>query len=142
MSGAEDLRLAIMFLAVIAIGWLVVLVPDRLRRHRARRRDVVFEPIPAPPSSTDNPPFAVENITIDHPRGRVIIDDLVLPFNILAEYDIDTILSGLFSTVSITIPTRNARVLRTLDEDLEHMRAVADDARRDLGLPIPDRSAS
>ncbi|MBM9464649.1 hypothetical protein JL108_14425 [Aeromicrobium sp. YIM 150415] len=114
---------------------------DWFHRRRARR-DVVFEAIPAPPSSSEHRPFAVENIAIDHQRGRVIIDDFVLPFNILAEYDIDTILSGLYSSVSITIPTKNARVLRTLDDDLGHIRAVADDARRDLGLPVPDRRSS
>ena len=80
-------------------------------------------------------PAVAQSILLDKTDGSVWIDGQRLPAAILADYEITSEIPRSIERLTVSMLARSVAVLRSLDDDLQWIRDVADHHRHELGLP-------
>lgn len=89
---------------------------------------------------TRTPKTIAKNITLDHERGDLVIDDLVVPFHVRRDIDIEVDPTGRMNYVTVSFFADAVHVNMSHEASLAYIRDVANQQRAELGLPaITDR---
>ena len=76
------------------------------------------------------------NITVDYATRELVIDEMVMPFHITPDIEVETDSEFPVARVTVTFLADAAHVNTHLEASLAYVRDLADKHRLELGLPI------